>query len=197
MNHKPACNDRSDLPGDVGARRLHDKYIAGVFFHSQFLYYPGRHRERGDTCGAYHRIDFLVQEQIQDFGKENAPYGIQDKCNQADSHNKEGIYADKSICFHAERNRNPQKQGNQIGQGILGGFRQGAKDAAFTDKVAEHKKTYQSYRRRGDKSYNKGNGDWENDAHGLGNLGRFVFHVDAPLFPGGYQFDGEGLYNRD
>ena len=36
--------------------------------------YPGRHRERGDTCGAYHRIDFLVQEQIQDFGKENAPF---------------------------------------------------------------------------------------------------------------------------
>ena len=146
MNHKPAGNYRGNLPGYVGAGRLHDKHVARVFFHSQFLHDPRGHGESGNTSRPHHRVDFFVQKQIQRFGKKHSAYCVKNECGQADSHDQQSIHTDKIFCLHTERNGDSKNQGNQVGKGGLGSFRKGTENAAFPDKVAEHEKTYQSYR---------------------------------------------------
>ena len=50
------------------------------------------------------------------------------------------------VRFHREGDGDAQQQGDQIGQLILGGLRQGGEHSALPDEIAEHKEAHQSHR---------------------------------------------------
>ena len=88
-----------------------------------------------------HGVNFLFGEQIQEFCKQHAACGIENKGDQAKAHNHQGLWIQKGLPLHFSRNSKPQQQSNQVRQFFLRRLGKAAQHAAFPDQVAKHQKS--------------------------------------------------------
>ena len=164
---------------------MHQDYVGRIFLHCDFLYNTGRHRECGDSGAADHRVDLLLQEQVDDLRKHNTANRIHNECEQTDYHDHDCLQCYEVFRLHTEGNRDSQKQCDQICQIILRGVRHGSKNAALTDQVTEHQETNQRYGSWRNQSDDDGNNDRERNTHLTADILRIVFHMNLTFFQAG------------
>ena len=117
------------------------------------LNYTGRHRERGNSGSSNHRIDLLLAEQVQELRKKHSADTVENESNQTKHHDQKRVKVYEGFRAHTERNRDSQKQGNQICQHILSCIRQISKHTALTKQISEHQEAYQGNRLRRHQTY--------------------------------------------
>ena len=185
----------SDLTGNVGAYGVHEKMIGRVFLNSHFFDDSGRHGECRDTCRAHHGIDFIFREEVHDLRAHDAADRIEYEREQPERHDHQRFPLHELIRLHLERDRDSEKERDDVGKGVLGGVGQGTEHAAFADEVAEHQHAHEGERRRSDKSRYDRNDDGEQNSRQLIDLPCVTVHFDTAFLLRRTQFHHGGLHD--
>ena len=188
-----AGDDRGDLTRNVNADGVHQQEVLVVLRQAHLVDHTAAHGEGRDAGRADHGVDLLAlgQEEVEQLGEQDAARGIEHEGEQAQSQNQEGVGADEFVGRHLAGDGHAQQDGDQVGQGVLGGLAQGVQHAALTQQVAEHQEADQRHAGGGDQAGHHRDHDGEQDAGGAGDAALLVGHADAPLL-----FGGDGADDR-
>ncbi len=143
------CHSGGNLAGHIGSYRVHQQVVLVVLGNPHLFNDPGGHGERRNASRADHGIDLLLAEQVQQLGKQHAANAVEHKGEQPQAHNHQSLHRDEAVSPHGERNGQAQQEGDEVGQVVLGGFREPVEHAALPNQVAEHQKAHQRNRGRG------------------------------------------------
>ena len=139
---------------------MHQQEILGVLRLAHFVHDPPGHGEGGNPRRADHGVDLGFGEQVEKFGEQHASRGVHNKGNQPQPQYQQRVQLQKLVRRHVESHGNPQKNGDEICEHILGGIGQRVQHPALTDEIAEHEKANQ---RRG---LGHDGGDHDGDENG-------------------------------
>ena len=184
-----AGDNRGDLAGNVDADGMHQQEVGIVLGQAHLVNHPGGHGEGGDTGGADHGVDLGLGKQVHELGNHDAAEGIEDEGHQAQADDDDGVQLQEVGALHLGGDGDAQENGNQVGQGILGGIGDGVHHAALPDQVAEHQEADQGHRVGGHQAHDHRHHNGEQDLRQLGHRLAGVLHLDPALGLGGAQLD--------
>ena len=90
---QPAGDDRTNLPGDIRARCMHEQEVARILVAAHLVDDAGRHRERGNARRTDHRVDLVLAEQVEEFGEKYAADCVKDEGDEAQREDEQRLPA--------------------------------------------------------------------------------------------------------
>ena len=94
--------------------------LVGSSFRAIFGDDPSGNGEGADAAGPDHGIDLFLQEQVGQFGEEQAPHRIENEGHGPQGQDLQHLDRQDIFGGHGGPYGDPQQQGHQVGQFILG-----------------------------------------------------------------------------
>ena len=104
------------LSGHVDPDGLLDDEIGGIFLQGHFGDDPSGNGEGADAAGPDHGIDLFLQEQVGQFGEEQAPHRIENEGHGPQGQDLQHLDRQDIFGGHGGPYGDPQQQGHQVGQ---------------------------------------------------------------------------------
>ena len=156
---------------------MHQQVVGAVRLLPHLLDDARRHREGRNAGRTDHRIHLILAEEVQKLCKHHARDGVEDEGDKAQCHDDERVEIDELVGLHRERDRDAEKQRDEVRQIVLRRLGKTLQAAALTEQVAEHQKTHERDGHRRDEARDDRDHDGEADAQRTGDVLGVVGHV--------------------
>ena len=175
---------------------MHQQVVGAVRLLPHLLDDARGHREGRDTGRADHGVHLVLAEEVQKLCKHHARDGVKDEGDKTQRHDDERFEIDELVGLHRKRDRDAEKQRDEVRQIVLRRLGKTLQAAALTEQVAEHQKAHKRNGHRRDEARDDRDHDGEADAQRAGNVLGVVGHVHRALFFRRDELDGERLDDR-
>ena len=175
---------------------MHKQEIAGVFLRSHVLHNSRCHRHRRYPSSADHGVDLTFSENAHQFAQEHARGCSHNEGKNPEHEDSYRIQSEESGCYHGRPHGEPQQDGDDVHQFILGGSCQPLHHSTFSQQIAKHEHPDERCRPGNEQTAQDNYHDREDYLGALRDRALRVGHLDLPLPLRSEQPDYRRLYYR-